>query len=36
MSLEKEIENILFKELYEEYSDDILKYSLSVLKNYEQ
>ncbi|MGA7720366.1 MAG: RNA polymerase sigma factor [Ignavibacteriaceae bacterium] len=34
--MEKEIVNIPFNELYEEYSDDILRYSFSILRHYEE
>jgi len=34
--LEKGTLNISVKELYEEYSDDILRYSFSILRNYEE
>ena len=34
--MEKEIENISSTELYEEYSEDILRYSFSILRNYEE
>ncbi len=34
--MEKEILNTSLKELYEEYSDDIFRYSFSILKNYEE
>lgn len=32
----KEILNISFEQLYEEYSEDILRYSYSILRNYEE
>jgi RNA polymerase sigma-70 factor, ECF subfamily len=34
--LENEKLNISVKELYEEYSDDILRYSFSIVRNYEE
>lgn len=34
--MEKEIINISLKELYEEYSEDIFRYSYSILKKYEE
>ncbi len=34
--MENEILNTSLKELYEEYSDDIFRYSFSILKNYEE
>lgn len=34
--MEKEILNTSLKELYEEYSNDIFRYSFSILKNYEE
>ena len=34
--MEKGTLNISVKELYEEYSDDILRYSFSILRNYEE
>ncbi|MFZ0452837.1 MAG: RNA polymerase sigma factor [Ignavibacteriaceae bacterium] len=34
--MKKELKNISVKELYEEYSEDIFRYSYSILKNYEE
>ena len=34
--LEKEVVNSSFDELYKEFSDDILRYAYSILKNYEE
>jgi RNA polymerase sigma-70 factor, ECF subfamily len=34
--LEKEIKNIPIEDLYKEYSDDIFRYSFSILKKYEE
>lgn len=34
--MEKKELNIQVKELYEEYSDDILRYSFSIIRNYEE
>ncbi len=34
--MEKEVVNNSFEELYKEFSDDILRYAYSILKNYEE